>query len=57
MKASTKQLQQAIELHDSGVSWAIIASYLFTNTNSLREQIKNYELELQATAARSGAPK
>ena len=49
MKASTKQLQQAIELHESGVSWAIIASYLFTNTNSLREQIKNYELELQAT--------
>ena len=44
MKATTKQLQHAIELHDSGVSWAIIASYLFTNVKSLREQIKNYEL-------------
>mgnify|MGYP003678851765 CR=1 FL=1 len=45
MKVTTKQLQQAIELHESGVTWAVIASYLFTNPNSLREQIKNYELQ------------
>ncbi len=43
MKPTTKQLQHAKELHDSGVSWKIIASYLYTNPNTLREQMKNYE--------------
>ena len=44
MKSTTNQLEKAIELHKSGVSWAVIASYLFTNVKSLREQLKHYGL-------------
>lgn len=43
MKSTNRQLQQAKELHDSGVSWKIIASYLYTNINTLRQQMKTYE--------------
>jgi len=40
----TKELTlRAIELHDSGVSWSIVANYLNANTRLLRQSIKHYE--------------
>ncbi len=37
------------EMRAAGISYAIIASYLKVCPNTLRKQIKNYELELQTT--------
>ena len=40
---TTKQLQQAIEMHKSGITWLIIASYFNTTTDKLRRRLKRYE--------------
>ena len=42
MKSTTRQLKYANELHNSGVPWKIIASYLFTNVSSLKQQMEDY---------------
>ena len=42
MKSTARQLEYAIELHNSGVPWKIIASYLFTNVSSLKQQMEDY---------------
>ena len=34
--------RRAIELHDNGISWNIVASVLKTNTRLLRQSIKFY---------------
>lgn len=35
--------RRAIELHNNGISWNIVASVLKTNTRLLRQSIKHYE--------------
>ena len=35
--------RRAIELHDIGISWNIVASVLNTNTTLGRQSIKHYE--------------
>jgi len=38
-----EELKNAIELHDSGMSWSIVAAYLKTTTDKLRKELKHYE--------------
>jgi hypothetical protein len=40
MKLTNEQLNKAIELHDSGITWSITAAYLNTTTNTLHKQLK-----------------
>lgn len=44
---TTQQVQQAILLHETGVSWNVIASFFNTSTATLRKQRKNYEKQQQ----------
>ena len=37
------QKQRAIELHNSGVTWSIIASLNNISATTLRKQLKDYE--------------
>ncbi len=39
---TNKQITNAIQMHDSGVTWSVVAAYFKTTTNKLREQIKHY---------------
>lgn len=39
----TKQLDQAIQMHNQGMSWYVIASYFKTSYRTLRRKLKNYE--------------
>ena len=40
---NTQQLEQAKEMHDSGITWDIIASFFNTNRKQLRKQMKAYD--------------
>ena len=40
---TNKQIANAIELHDSEVSWSIVATLMKTTTDKLRKEIKQYE--------------
>ena len=40
---TNEQKEQAIELHNSGVTWSIIASLNNMSTNTLRKHLKDYE--------------
>ena len=40
---TNKQIANAIELHDSGVSWSIVATLMKTTTDKPRKEIKQYE--------------
>ena len=39
---SEHQINQAIQMHESGIKWELVAAYFKTNTNKLRKQIKHY---------------
>jgi len=43
MGLTTQEIEQAIELHDSGMSWNIVAAYYKLSTEKLRKQIKLYD--------------
>ena len=38
-----QQLQLAIEMHDQGLTWSVIASYFKTTYSKLRKKLKTYE--------------
>ena len=38
-----QQLKQAIDMHEAGVTWMLIAIYFKISTTKLRKQIKDYE--------------
>jgi len=40
---STNQLDQAIEMHESGIKWELIAAFFEMHTQTLTKQIKTYE--------------
>ena len=40
---TNKQLEQAIDMHEAGVTRMLIAIYFKTNTNKLRKGFKQYE--------------
>ncbi len=44
---TNQQLAHAIELHNSGVTWSVIAAYLKLDPTTLRKHIKNYEQQQQ----------
>ncbi len=51
----TKQeLSDAIQMHDSGVAWSVVAAYFKTTTDKLRKQIKHYEQADQRLFASAG---
>ncbi len=43
MRLKKNELALCISMHDSGISYSIIASYFKVTTDTLRKQIKNYE--------------
>ena len=43
MHLTTKQIEQAEQMHSLGITWAVIASYLGTNRRQLRKQLKAYD--------------
>ena len=43
MKLTDTQLAQAVAMHDAGISWSIIATFLNVTTNTLRTQLKDYD--------------
>ena len=43
MVMTNEQLQQAIQMHDVGIKWELIAAFFKTNTNTLRRRLKQYE--------------
>ena len=38
-----QDLQQAIAMHEAGITWLIVASYFKTTTETLRRKLKQYE--------------
>ena len=40
---TTKQIELANQMHTSGISWSIIATYFKTTEDKLRLHRKNYE--------------
>jgi DNA invertase Pin-like site-specific DNA recombinase len=38
-----QQIKQARQLHDSGVTWSVIAALFKASQETLRKQIKHYE--------------
>ena len=40
---TTKQLQLAIEMHNTGAQWTTIANHFKTTTETLRRKLKRYE--------------
>ena len=43
MTLTSQQLKEATTLHDSGVTWEIIAALLKTTTSKLRRELKDYD--------------
>ena len=37
-----QQINQAIQMHESGIKWELVAAYFKTNTNKLRQEVKHY---------------
>ena len=50
---TNEQLKHAIELHDTGVSWSIIASLNKICPTTLRKHLKDYENTTSALARAS----
>lgn len=44
---TNEQLQLAIDMHEAGVTWWLIAVYFKTNYNTLKRRIKKYEETLE----------
>ena len=40
---NNQQLQQAIQMHEAGINYAVIAAYFKLCPNTLRKQLKDYE--------------
>ena len=40
---SNEQLQLAVEMHEAGVTWMLIAIYFKTTTKTLRKHLQLYE--------------
>ena len=38
-----QEIEQAIQMHESGVTWELIAAHYKTTLYKLRKQIKTYE--------------
>lgn len=43
MKLTKEQLELSQQLHNSGLTWSMVASYFKTNEKTLRQQRKQYE--------------
>ena len=39
---TNQEINQAIQMHDSGIKWELVAAYYKVTTNKLRQQIKDY---------------
>ncbi|WP_081858924.1 helix-turn-helix domain-containing protein [Synechococcus sp. KORDI-100] len=46
---NNKQLTQAIQMYDSGITWSVIAAYFKIDQKTLRRRIRKYEQEVQLT--------
>ena len=45
---TTLQIQQAIQMHDKGMSRTIVSAYFKVSADKLRKQIKHYEATYQS---------
>ena len=39
---TNQQINQAIQMHEAGIKWELIAAYFKINTNKLRQEVKHY---------------
>ena len=40
---TTEQINQAIQMHQAGITWALVARYFKLDPTTLRKYIKHYE--------------
>ena len=38
---TNQQLQKALDMHEAGIKWEIVAAYFQIHTQTLRKQLKN----------------